>query len=322
MRRLLTLLLAVLLTSLALAQAPAVQDLRLEWKDTSRNRVIPVKLYYPATSSKPLPVIVWSHGLGGSRDSYEYLGRHWAWKGYISVHLQHAGSDVEILRDGQPMRAMKKAAADREAAKNRPLDVKFAVDQLPKVAALKGRADMKRLGMGGHSFGAWTTMAVAGQKFPVRTNWADPRFRAAIAMSAPIPRERDEAELKEAYGGITIPLFLMTGTEDETPFDPSGVGAAERRLPYDGMAGPNKLLLIFDGGDHMVFSGRIKAKGFDFLRRGKRDDAADDRRRELILESSTAFWDAYLKDDAKARQWLLDGGFAKALGKEGTFEVK
>lgn len=323
MRRLLLLLLAVLLTSLASgAQAPAVQELRLEWHDKSRDRTLPVKFYYPASPARPLPVIVWSHGLGGSRDTYEYLGRHWASKGYVSLHLQHPGSDAEILKVGRPLQAMKKAAADPENARNRPLDVRFAVDRLPGVTALQGRLDMKRLGIGGHSFGAWTTLAVAGEKFPVRTDWADPRFRAALAMSAPIPRQRSEAELKEAFGGITMPVFLMTGTRDETPFDPTGVGAAERRLPYDGMAGPGKLLLIFEGGDHMVFSGRVPAKGFDFLRRGQRDEAADERRRKLILESSTAFWNAWLKEDAKARRWLLEGGFAQALGREGTFETK
>lgn len=322
MRKIVTLLLAVLLTSLALAQSPAVQELRLEWRDASRDRTIPVKFYYPASAARPLPVIVWSHGLGGSRDAYEYLGRHWASKGYVSVHLQHAGSDREVLRTGRPMQAMRKAAADPEVARARPLDVRFAVDSLPRVAALKGRLDMGRLGIGGHSFGGWTTMAVAGQKFPVRTEWADPRFRAALAMSAPIPRQRAQAQLEEAYGGISIPLFLMTGTRDETPFDPAGAGAPERRLPWDGMRGPNKLLLIFDGGDHMVFSGRVAAKGFDFLGNGPRDDAADARRRKLILESSTAFWNAFLKDDAQARTWLLDGGFARVLGAEGTFEVK
>ena len=38
-------------------------------------------------------MIVFSHGLGGTRDGYEYLGRHWASYGYVSVHLQHKGSD-------------------------------------------------------------------------------------------------------------------------------------------------------------------------------------------------------------------------------------
>jgi hypothetical protein len=38
--------------------------------------------------------------------------------------------------------------------------------------------------------------------------------------------------------------------------------------------------------------------------------------------ASTAFWDAYLKGDARAKKWLAAGGFEKALGKSGTFKSK
>jgi hypothetical protein len=43
---------------------------------------------------------------------------------------------------------------------------------------------------------------------------------------------------------------------------------------------------------------------------------------DLIRQSTTAFWDAYLKGDAEARAWLADGGFASILGADGRFEKK
>src|SRR5947208_9251342 len=46
----------------------------LDWRDASRSRPVPVKIYAPATGAGPFPVIVFSHGLGGSRNGYEYLG--------------------------------------------------------------------------------------------------------------------------------------------------------------------------------------------------------------------------------------------------------
>ena len=52
----------------------------------------------PATNAAPCPVIIFSHGLGGSRDGYEYLGRHWASHGYVSVHSTHIGSDTSALK--------------------------------------------------------------------------------------------------------------------------------------------------------------------------------------------------------------------------------
>ena len=43
------------------------------------------------------PVVLFSHGLGGSREGYGYLGSYWAAHGYVAVHLQHIGSDETML---------------------------------------------------------------------------------------------------------------------------------------------------------------------------------------------------------------------------------
>ena len=34
---------------------------------------MPVKIYYPDGTGGPFPVVIVSHGLGGSRDGYEFL---------------------------------------------------------------------------------------------------------------------------------------------------------------------------------------------------------------------------------------------------------
>ena len=159
---------------------------------------MPVKLYFPKTGNGPFPVIIFSHGLGGSRDGYEYLGRHWASHGYVSVHLQHKGSDTAVWKDqANPMEAMRQAVKDLRNSINRPLDVRFAIDQMEKMnrdkGPLHGRLDLGRVGMAGHSFGAWTTLAVIGEVFVGlggrEISLADPRVKAAIAMSARPPRQ-------------------------------------------------------------------------------------------------------------------------------------
>src|SRR5437879_4469297 len=76
-----------------------VEVLKLDWHDAKRNRAVPAKIYFPKEGAGALPVVIFSHGLGGSRDGYEYLGRHWAGCGYVSVHLQHIGSDSAVWRD-------------------------------------------------------------------------------------------------------------------------------------------------------------------------------------------------------------------------------
>src|SRR6185369_7102161 len=107
----------------------AVETVRFDWHDAKRDRDVPVKIYFPKSGGGRLPVIIFSHGLGGSREGYEYLGRHWASHGYVSVHVQHPGSDDAVWRNAAAldrMTAMRQAAADPRNAINRPLDVSFA----------------------------------------------------------------------------------------------------------------------------------------------------------------------------------------------------
>src|SRR5450432_2590905 len=88
----------------------ATDFVRFDWNDSARNRAVPVKIYFPTDGSGPFPVIIFSHGLGGTRETYEYLGRQWAANGYVSVHLQHIGTDDSAWRgQDKPMESMKRA---------------------------------------------------------------------------------------------------------------------------------------------------------------------------------------------------------------------
>src|ERR1700742_4829219 len=73
----------------------AVQVVDQDWNDFARNRVVPVRLRVP-TGGGPYPVILFSHGLGGSRAGGELWGDTWAHHGYIVVHMQHPGSDDSL----------------------------------------------------------------------------------------------------------------------------------------------------------------------------------------------------------------------------------
>jgi predicted dienelactone hydrolase len=273
----------------------AVQVHRFDWTDAGRNRLVPVKIYLPEGKG-PFPVVVFSHGLGGSREDYEYIGRHWASHGYASIHPQHLRDALEL--------------ADAVA---RPLDVRYVLDRLETAnrepGPLQGKLDLRRAGMAGHSFGAWTTLAVAGQTVPGEgTRLADSRVRAGIAMSPSLPAGKMDPG--EVYGAIRMPILHMTGTLDDSPMG-SFPKAADRRIPFDHIRGAEQYLVIFDGGDHHIFVGYRAERGSKealFL--------------DLIRQSSTAFWDAYLKEDAAAKRWLAEGGFAAALGTAGRWETK
>jgi predicted dienelactone hydrolase len=134
----------------------AVQ-LELTVHDAKRSRDIPLRVYLPE-SSLPAPVVLFSHGLGGSRNGNEFLGQHWAPRGYVAVFVQHPGSDISVWKNKPPenrMGAMKEAAS-LENFELRAADVPAVLDQLEawntNDQRLKGRMDLKKIGMSGHSF--------------------------------------------------------------------------------------------------------------------------------------------------------------------------
>ena len=93
--------------------APETTDLTVT--DQSRQRDIPIRVYLPADQT-PAPVILFSHGLGGSRNACTYLGKHWSARGYVAVFLQHPGSDDSVWRNeprSKRMAAMNQAASGK-----------------------------------------------------------------------------------------------------------------------------------------------------------------------------------------------------------------
>jgi len=299
-----------------------VDTASLEWRDEKRDRVVPVKIYFPKDNTAPAPVIIFSHGLGGSREGYAYLGRHWAGCGYVSVHLQHAGSDSTVWQNlpaAERGTALQKAGSGLASAMSRPLDVSFAIDELERLHAsdtfpLRGRLDLKRIGVSGHSFGGWTTLAAAGQTFitPLKkTTLGDPRIVAGIQMSAPANRIR--THLDESYATITIPIMHMTGTKDFVPLFPD-TKPEDRRLPFAHMANSETCFVNFNDGDHMIFSGAPRANEAE-----RKNDAVF---HQLICAGTTAFWEAYLRGHSAAKSWLLGGGYTRLLGDRATFEQK
>jgi predicted dienelactone hydrolase len=300
--------------------APGADRVRVataDWRDAGRDRVVPVKIYAP-DGNGPFPVILFSHGLGGSRDAGGEWAEHWASHGYLVIALQHPGSDASLWRGAAtPADAVRgmRSGMTAEQYVLRVEDVRFVVDELARRREahdpMAAKADLRRIGMSGHSFGAQTTQAIAGERFPVPVRRADPRVRAAIAFS---PSARGaEAALAERFGAITMPFFSITGTRDG---DVAGTGATpeNRMLPFHAMPPPDKYLLVLAGADHMVFSGQPGLR-----RAASPEEAAQGR---AVKAATLAFWDAYLKDDGGAKTWLAGGSFANALGAAGTLSAK
>jgi predicted dienelactone hydrolase len=284
-------------------------------KDESRQRAIPVKIYLPVAADSS-PVILFSHGLGGTREGCVYLGKHWSARGYVVVFLQHAGSDDSVWKDA-PLRKRMLAMQEAASSQNfllRVRDVPVVLDQLEGWNrdgrhVLAGQLDMRRVGMSGHSFGAVTTQAVSGQSIPLGgTRFTDARIKAAIAFSPSSPRRGDP---NQAFGSVKIPWLLMTGTKDTSPIGGQTVEsrmAVYPRLP-DGI---DKYELVLHNAEHSAFTDRALP--------GDRELRNPNHHR-AILALTTAFWDAHLKNDDSARAWLHGAEARSVLESEDRWQL-
>ncbi len=299
-----------------LAVGATIRPSHLDMKvhDAARDRDIPLRVYLPA-SNAPAPVILFSHGLGGSRAGSAFLGVHWAARGYVAVFLQHPGSDESVWKS-QPiqdrMRAMNRAAS-LENYLLRVQDVPAVLNQLEawnadKTNRLAGRLNLKKVGMSGHSFGAVTTEAVSGETLPVGgQKFTDARINAALVLSPSTPKVGSAAK---AFGAVKIPWLLMTGTKDLAPI--GNADLKSRLAVYPALHGAPKYELVLHNAEHSVFTDRALP--------GDHEPRNPNHHR-VILALSTAFWDAYLRGDADALAWLNGSGPRSVMEPDDQWEL-
>ena len=274
-----------------------VRDLTVH--DASRNRDIPVRIYLPA-DEKPEPVILFSHGLGGSRAGSKFLGEHWAARDYIAVFVQHPGSDDAVWKDATPKERMAalRTAASLENFLLRVRDVRAVLDELEvwnKSGPLAGRMDLTKIGMSGHSFGAVTAEAVGGETLPLSgTQLTDPRIKAAVILSPSVPKS---TTAEKAFGAVKIPWLLMTGTKDIAPIGPADMKS--RLAVYPALHGAPKYQAVLNNAEHSAFTDRALP--------GDHEPRNPNHHR-VILALSTAFFDAYLRGNQDAFVWLDGDG--------------
>jgi predicted dienelactone hydrolase len=286
--------------------------------DADRDRTLPVRIHR-ADRPEPLPVVLFSHGLGGSREGAAYLGRHWASRGYVAVFLQHPGSDEAIWKDlalRDRLDALR-AAASLENLALRVGDVSAVLDALERwnrdeTHPLFERLDLERVALAGHSFGARTTQAVGGQRDGrVPGDPCDPRIDAALPLS---PSSPFGVDLRAALSEVSIPWMLMTGTDDQSPI--GGQSPASRLEVFPALPPTvDRYQLVLFGAEHSAFSdsrqgGRVFGKN------------RDPDHHPAILALSTAFLDTHLRDDPAARAWLHGDGPRELLDPRDGWEVR
>jgi predicted dienelactone hydrolase len=277
--------------------------------DVKRSKDLHLRIFYPREAG-PFPVIVFSHGAGGSQACCDALTRHWASYGYVTLQPTHddsvaqrrgAGED-EATSTGTERDAFKKAALWT----SRPEDISFVMDSLPalqnRIPALAGKLNADQVGVGGHSMGAFTADAIAGASVDLPnhpdSNFGDARVHAVLLLS---PQGPGEFGLNEhSWDRVSIPLLSMTGSLDAAA---DGEGPDWKKIPFDRSAPGDKYHVFIEGANHMSFvSGRTLVPGRP-------------AQGEMILaytnSAALAFWDAYLKGDSVAKRYLRSDALAQ-----------
>jgi dienelactone hydrolase len=211
----------------------------------------------PAVADGPFPLVVFSHGLGGTPELSQPVIEAWASAGFVVVAPR-----FPLSRPDNP------AGPDAGDVQNQTGDVSFLIDQMLAASAdpaspFAALVDGEHIAASGHSNGAITTIGVT-----LHTCCADDRIDAAIEFAGTA-----SPFAGGAYDWSLAPPYLIVhGTADQL------VNYGNAVTLYNNLAGP-KALLPMEGGDHItmflpgtpVFD-EVVAASTDFLRAFLLDD--------------------------------------------------
>jgi predicted dienelactone hydrolase len=319
------------------------------FRDDARNKDIEINIDYP-TRGGPHPLILFSPGFGGSHRGYVGLSSYWAANNYVVIRVNHADrtSGVTSIDD---VWANATSADWRDRVRDITF-VLDSLDRLTeRYPELQGKIDATKAGVAGHSYGAHTAMLVAGVRtFPGGVSYADPRVKAVIAMSPQGPSD-SRGLTRDSWTDLRVPALFMTGTLDQGTTEaetPEWRTEAFRLSP----AG-DKWLVSLEGAGHTTFGGMAgsleqiakelaeieragdvpgvvgpddpsRVPGTPYVPELSRRDpryrtpAEGGAMRQRALFSivrgvALSFFDAYLREDAPAREALEQAGTRKAV---------
>jgi predicted dienelactone hydrolase len=277
--------------------------------DPARGRRVPIKVHLP-TEGGPFAVVVVSHGGGGNWDVNYAQARHLASHGYAALAPEHVGSNTDVLRRSFRFLANLKAMTrDANEVLGRPRDVSFTLDQAERWNethdTLRGQLDLERVGVLGHSYGAYTTLVVAGMRpalgwltptvppgHGLGPDQRDERVDCGVALSPQGPGEPFFVEA--SYASLRTPLLGISGSRDRQ----QGAPPENRRRAYELWPPGDKYLIWLVNADHLAFSDTT-GSGRRTLPSRSRADA-----QPVVRAATLLFFDAYLKGDAAAQDAL------------------
>ncbi|MDJ0735641.1 MAG: alpha/beta hydrolase [Nostocaceae cyanobacterium] len=319
------------------------QKQTLKFFDLARNRLLLTDIYLPKVKTQ-VPVIVISHGLGTDSSNFAYLGSHLASHGFAVVVPNHPGSDTKQLQSLLDGRATEIAAP--EEFYNRPLDVKYILDQLEKVnrsdSRFQSRLNLQQVGVFGQSLGGYTALALTGAKLnfvqiakdcnqkALNKTWnmslllqcralelkgkdntkeynlRDERIKAAIAVNPITSTVFGEAGLSQ----IQTPVMIVASSDDTV-----APALNEQILPFSWIGNPQKYLAVIAGGTHFSVIGEGKGSSQQIELPSQLVGDNPKQARRYMNSVSVPFFYTYVAGNSKYSPYL-NAAYAKAISNQ------
>ncbi|NEO20295.1 alpha/beta fold hydrolase, partial [Moorena sp. SIO4A5] len=209
-----------------------------------------------------------SHGLGSERKTFEYLARHLASHGFAVAVPEHPGSNADQIQ--ALLTGLAKEAAPPSEFINRPLDIKFLLDELE--SSFQGQLNLQQVGVLGQSFGGYTSLALAGAEInfeqlqqdcaplnqdtlnislllqcrafdlpPQDYQLSDQRIKGAIAINPITSTVLGKSQLSP----IQVPLMVVAGSDDTI-----APALPEQIQPFTWLTTLQKYLVLLRRGTH------------------------------------------------------------------------
>lgn len=319
----------------------AVTQSDLTIRDEARSKDLHLRIRTPKLKDSDKapeqgwPLLVFSHGAGGSRNAFPGLQDLLASHGYICIAPTH--SDSYSLKE-KPSDARELATPDGRRnllasvkLADRARDCSLILDRIAEIAP-GVPINNDQLAIAGHSAGAFATQILAGVKVrggalgqvgrgqAIRmTSAPEPRFKAAVIISGQGTASRSLAD--DSWSAIKIPILVFSGSLDGSPPQMGGETGQTRRHPFEksrGTAngGPPAYLVYFEGGTHSAYSG----KGSTLL--GERPTTDADQIEQATNAAVLTFLNAHLRADPKALDILKSDALSRTIPGKVEYQSK
>ena len=153
-----------------------------------------------------LPIVVFSHGITGSRHLHQALFEHLSSQGYVVVALDHSyDCNLTIFPDGRIADYRSEITGHPDSIKirnqqinTRTKDIIFVLNQITKIhhgdlkSKLNGKLNLEKIAVGGHSYGGATAIHSAKTDKRIKTcfvldGWINPVPKTTIEQGLQKP---------------------------------------------------------------------------------------------------------------------------------------